>query len=1350
MPNGLIWDLGVRDNASPGFLRVAGAADKAAASTDRAALSMSKSVAVMGRVGSTLTKKLTLPLLGLAAVSVDQAAKYQKSLATIANATDQTSKQMQDASKGLLTIAKSTGTSLGQLTDGLYTVEKGGLRGAKALATVKAAAQGAKAENADLGIVTNALTSIMASYGEKIGSPVQAMDMLIRGSGLAKTSLQDFAGSLSTVVPLAAKAGIGFDQVAGAIDTLTQHGTSAQEATQELAFLIRGLQAPSQVAQKAMQQIGLSVVDVTKNLGKRGLIGTLSLVEDAVTKHLGKSGLVVVDTFKKSQSATADLQTMIQSMPKDLGNLSKGLLSGAVSIKTYQSDAKALGGAAGASALQFLSLYKGSKGFNDLLKSGQPAQRTAAAQLRDMLGGATGLNAALQLGGHSAKYFSDASASVAKAAQGAGADVLGWSRTQGLFSTKVDQAKANLQVMAVEIGTALLPAVSKIATGVSKVVTWFDSLSGTQKKVVGWSLGVLAAVGPILSIGARFTMVGRTIGSFVTTTGNALARFGTNAEGMSSRATIAVKGLTSALAGAAIGAAVGSFTQKASTTTKWLGVLGSAAAGAAIGFGTGGGPIGAVIGGLAGGVTALATSFTNTGTAADAATKQIASDMLTQKQDAADLLETLKSVNGAYNDTYKSAVISKLQSTGALNLSSKAGVSPQTITNAALGDSSAIGAINKRIAKLQAGTTKNGVTTYNTGQLAALQGIENDLGLVGPAARKAEHDWELYNAAQGKTLVSTKLLRGGVKNLTKELTGYGSALTTNADKQVANSAYAAHNSEVLKENVQTLNSAATAQLKHGVSVKTVAGDYLSQINALQANATKLGFNRDAVQTLIAKYAKVPKSVVTALAQRGISTINPALLGLLGLYSKVPLTKTTKLNADIATAKANVAFIRQQIAELPTYKSVTVNVSTAGNLASTYASQVPNFKPAAVGTIVRGPGGPTDDKAGLFALSNGEAVIPAKAVSRHPALIESLIREGRGLASGGVVESAFASLLANLGVGRAGQAGALGNGEAESNFNTAAYNAGSGATGMFQWLGGRLAGLRSLAASRGLSATSLSAQLAFFRQELLGPFRGVLNGLRNATSARAAATLFNQQFEISGDNSGNRENNAARIFDQLSSGKIAAGISSAVSVAKPLSWMARLLDAVKAKAGTAKTALGDMLTYRSGVVSTLQGAFDPTKYGSVNDLITGLHGATGTNNTYAKDLNRVRGMAKGNKTATWFVNQLAASGQTATLATLAGASRGQFAQVEKAVSGYNASLWTGGNAAVAAQYGHTTQQQAHMVSSLSRVVGELAHAVGKQEVNINFDGNKWVAKVVNSHEMTQVLARIEHEIAKGTS
>jgi hypothetical protein len=71
-------------------------------------------------------------------------------------------------------------------------------------------------------------------------------------------------------------------EVGGAIATMTQHGVSAQQATENLRNLIFNLTGQNNVASQAMQQLGIDTVDLAKNLGKRGLTGTLAIVDKAL------------------------------------------------------------------------------------------------------------------------------------------------------------------------------------------------------------------------------------------------------------------------------------------------------------------------------------------------------------------------------------------------------------------------------------------------------------------------------------------------------------------------------------------------------------------------------------------------------------------------------------------------------------------------------------------------------------------------------------------------------------------------------------------------------------------------------------------------------------------------------------------------------------------------------------------------------------------------------------------------------------------------------------------------------------------------------------------------------------
>ncbi|GGH93733.1 phage tail tape measure protein [Arthrobacter liuii] len=468
--------------------------------------------------GAALAGGILAAGLGAAATyAVDQAAKYEKATTLLQTAGGELASNMGTVRDGILAVAKATGTSTEQLSEGMYLVEKAGYRGADGLNVLKMAAEGAKAENVDMGTMTQALTSIMTSYNLKSEDATRTTNMLVAGAGAAKETMQNYASALSTVLPVASAAGIQFDQVGGAIATLTQHGTSAAESTQELSNTIRNLQAPNNVAVNAMQQLGINVQDVTTHLGQRGLTGTIELITNAIQSKLGPAGTVVVDAMKKSATGTADLQAMLGKMPESLQGAAKGFLDGSVSQKELQKTFKDSGAEGSAMGKQFMTLAQQVSGFNDKIKAGGPAAETATAALKAIMGGATGMNTALMLGDANMAGFKSRVEEIGAAGNQSGSDLTTWAQTQATLSVQIDKTKQAFENMAITIGTTLAPA-AKVVMDVMQNV--FQFFAENQAAVVALSiaLGVLtvgllgaAAAAWILSL----TPVAITIGLVV-------------------------------------------------------------------------------------------------------------------------------------------------------------------------------------------------------------------------------------------------------------------------------------------------------------------------------------------------------------------------------------------------------------------------------------------------------------------------------------------------------------------------------------------------------------------------------------------------------------------------------------------------------------------------------------------------------------------------------------------------------------------------------------------------------------------------------------------------------------------
>lgn len=96
----------------------------------------------------------------------------------------------------------------------------------------------------------------------------------------------------------------------------------------------------------------------------------------------------------------------------------------------------------------------------------KPGSAEAVSSLAAIVGGQKGLQAALQLTGNGLDAWTIKAQNVADAAAKGNKEVDGWSAMTKTFGFQVDRTKAQMQAWGIEIGTALLPAI----TGISRII----------------------------------------------------------------------------------------------------------------------------------------------------------------------------------------------------------------------------------------------------------------------------------------------------------------------------------------------------------------------------------------------------------------------------------------------------------------------------------------------------------------------------------------------------------------------------------------------------------------------------------------------------------------------------------------------------------------------------------------------------------------------------------------------------------------------------------------------------------------------------------------------------------------
>ncbi|STO12885.1 Uncharacterized protein conserved in bacteria with the myosin-like domain [[Flavobacterium] thermophilum] len=152
------------------------------------------------------------------------------------------------------------------------------------------------------------------------------------------------------------------------------------------------------------------------------------------------------------------------------------------------------------------------------------------------------------------------------------------------------------------------------------------------------------------------------------------------------------------------------------------------------------------------------------------------------------------------------------------------------------------------------------------------------------------------------------------------------------------------------------------------------------------------------------------------------------------------------------------------------------------------------------------------------------------------------------------------------------AGILGNLKHESGLSTTIVNPTSGATGLAQWLGSRLTGLKNYAASLGKSWTDLNVQLDYMWKELNSTDKKTLNWLLSNQDAipSTVATMFEKLYDRAGGAGlSSRISYANQYYQKFANGNVSGDVS------KQIAEQQQSIDQAKEDLNSLKAEISDL-------------------------------------------------------------------------------------------------------------------------------------------------------------------------------
>lgn len=451
---------GVRDgvNAANQELRRLGdqagdSFDRITQQSERAGRSMAQSFASAGRqmssVGDQMTMALSLPIVAVGTATIVAAGNFEKSMNRVKALSGATADEFAKLREQAIKLGSTTQYSASQAADAMGYLSMAGFSATQTLDALPGVLSLAAAGAIDLADAADIASNILSGYGFQARDLGKVNDILAKTFTSTNTTLMSLGETFKYVGPVAASAGVSFEEISAAIGLMGNAGIQGSEAGTALRGAIARLLKPTADVTETLKQLGVTVVDSNGKL------------------------LPLVDIVRQLEAAGADTADMMTIFGLEAGPAMQALVSqGSGALTELTTKLQNAGGTADRIAKTQMEGFNGSL---DELKSAAEGLMIAIGDA-GLLGWITSL----------AKALTNLTASMSSLSP----TVLKIATIVGIVAAAIGPFLAVFGRMVTMIGEGIL-ALKKFGGWALRVAPWLSALTGP----VGWVIAAIIALG---------------------------------------------------------------------------------------------------------------------------------------------------------------------------------------------------------------------------------------------------------------------------------------------------------------------------------------------------------------------------------------------------------------------------------------------------------------------------------------------------------------------------------------------------------------------------------------------------------------------------------------------------------------------------------------------------------------------------------------------------------------------------------------------------------------------------------------------------------------------------------------
>ena len=276
----------------------------------------------MTQVGETLTKYVTLPIVGVATAGVKSFAEVDKTM-QLTNATmGNTAEEAAMLNKAMEEAAANSTFGMSDAATATLNFARAGLDAEQAAAALAPAMNLAAGEGGDLDTVSAGLVGTINGFGDSFENASHYADVFANACNNSALDVNSLSGAMSVAAPIFNTAGYSIEDAALYMGVMANNGIDANVSANSLKTGIARLVSPANEGAEAMKQLGISVTNADGSM--KDSLTVQRELHDAFAQ-LSESEQIAAASAIFGKNQMAPWLALINTAPGDVSKLSTAL-----------------------------------------------------------------------------------------------------------------------------------------------------------------------------------------------------------------------------------------------------------------------------------------------------------------------------------------------------------------------------------------------------------------------------------------------------------------------------------------------------------------------------------------------------------------------------------------------------------------------------------------------------------------------------------------------------------------------------------------------------------------------------------------------------------------------------------------------------------------------------------------------------------------------------------------------------------------------------------------------------------------------------------------------------------------